>query len=170
MINYVAIGRRVKKYRTKAHITQAQLAELLNVSVSYVSQIECGITEVSLKRLEEIANIINTKLEHLVAEPIENTDISRLEIEEIMRHWSTEQIITLIKIIRDLDQYFNPSLYPKMILLNNKLPTRALIYHSLTPFLYKIINILIKKGTLGVNRAYTEVNRRRTDVYVNRNL
>lgn len=58
----------------------------------------------------------------------------------------------------------------KMILLNNKLPTRALIYHSLTPFLYKIINILIKKGTLGVNRAYTEVNRRRTDVYVNRNL
>lgn len=113
MINYVAIGRRVKKYRTKAHITQAQLAELLNVSVSYVSQIECGITEVSLKRLEEIANIINTKLEHLVAEPIENTDISRLEIEEIMRHWSTEQIITLIKIIRDLDQYFNPSLYSK---------------------------------------------------------
>lgn len=75
MINYVAIGRRVKKYITKANITQAQLAELLNVSVSYVSQIECGITEVSLKRLEEIANIINAKSEHLVAEPIENTDI-----------------------------------------------------------------------------------------------
>ena len=89
------------------------MAELLNVSVSYVSQIECGITEVSLKRLEEIANIINTKLEHLVAEPIENTDISKLEIEEIIRHWSTEQIITLIKIIHDLDQYFNPPLYPK---------------------------------------------------------
>lgn len=113
MINYVAIGRRVKSYRTKAHITQAQLAELLNVSVSYVSQIECGIAEVSLKRLEEIANIINAKLEYLVAEPIENSDISKLEIEEIIQHWSTEQIITLIKIIHDLDQCFNPFLYPK---------------------------------------------------------
>lgn len=113
MINYVAIGRRVKNYRTKSHITQAQLAESLNVSVSYVSQIECGITEVSLKRLDEIANIINAKLEHLVADPIENTNISKLEIEEMVQHWSTEQIITLVRIIHDLDQYFNSSLYPK---------------------------------------------------------
>lgn len=42
MINYVAIGRRVKKYRNQANMTQSELAEKLNISVSYVSQIERG--------------------------------------------------------------------------------------------------------------------------------
>mgnify|MGYP002657771761 CR=1 FL=1 len=107
MINYVAIGRRVKYYRTKSNITQSQLAEALNVSVSYVSQIECGIAEVSLKRLEEIASIINTKLEHLVADPIENSSFTKLEIDPITQHWTPEQRATLLKIIHDLDEYFN---------------------------------------------------------------
>ncbi|MBQ9314010.1 MAG: helix-turn-helix transcriptional regulator, partial [Clostridia bacterium] len=45
MINYVAIGRRVKKFRLQANITQSTLAEKLGVSISYISQIECGTTE-----------------------------------------------------------------------------------------------------------------------------
>ena len=107
MINYVAIGQRVKNYRTKANITQAKLAELLNVSVSYVSQIERGITEVPLKRLGEIANIINTKIEYLVAEPIGDENISKIEIDQKIKHWSPEQYVLLIKIIEDLDEHFN---------------------------------------------------------------
>ena len=58
MVDYVAIGRRVKKFRNQANLTQADVAEKLGISVSYVSQIECGRTDVSLKRLDDIANII----------------------------------------------------------------------------------------------------------------
>lgn len=56
MVNYAAIGQRVKKYRTKAHLTQSELAEALDVSTGYISQIECGHTQVSLNRLDSIAN------------------------------------------------------------------------------------------------------------------
>ena len=40
MVDYVAIGRRVKKYRLQAKLTQSDLAEKLDVSVGFVSQID----------------------------------------------------------------------------------------------------------------------------------
>lgn len=107
MINYAAIGRRVKLYRTKADITQAQLAEKLDISVSYISQIERGNTEVSLKRLEEIANIINVKLEILVAEVEPNSTVSVFEINEMIKDWTPQQMETLLKIIQNLDECFH---------------------------------------------------------------
>lgn len=107
MINYAAIGRRVKLYRTKADITQAQLAEKLDISVSYISQIERGNTEVSLKRLEEIANIINVKLEILVAEVEPNSTVSVFEISEMIKDWTPQQMETLLKIIQNLDECFH---------------------------------------------------------------
>lgn len=107
MINYVAIGRRVKLYRTKANITQAQLAEKLDISVSYISQIERGNTEVSLKRLEEIANIINVKLEILVAEVEPNSTVSVFEINEMVKNWTPQQMETLLNIIQNLDECFH---------------------------------------------------------------
>lgn len=107
MINYVAIGRRVKLYRTKANITQAQLAEKLDISVSYISQIERGNTEVSLKRLEEIANIINVKIEVLVAEVEPDSTVSVFEIGEMIKHWTPQQTETLLKIIQSLDKCFH---------------------------------------------------------------
>lgn len=106
MINYVAIGRRVKKYRIQANMTQSELAEKLNISVSYVSQIERGNAEVSLKRLEEIANIINTKLEYLVADSSNNTNLSDNSIIELTKSWTPEQTSTLLKIINELDECF----------------------------------------------------------------
>lgn len=106
MINYAVIGQRVKFYRTKAKITQAQLAEQLDISVSYISQIERGNTEVSLKRLEEIASIINVKLEILITEVEPNYSVSEYEIIEIIRNWNPEQTKTLLKIIQNLDECF----------------------------------------------------------------
>ena len=106
MIDYVAIGRRVKKYRTQAKMTQSDLAEHLSVSVGYVSQIERGNAEVSLKRLADIANIININLEYLVADPSINPNLSDNNIQEITKYWTAEQTTTLIKIIKELDKCF----------------------------------------------------------------
>ena len=106
MIDYVAIGRRVKKYRTQAKMTQSDLAEHLSVSVGYVSQIERGNTEVSLKRLADIANITNTKLAYLVAEPAINPNSPKGNLEELTEFWSEKQINVLLNIINNLNEYF----------------------------------------------------------------
>ena len=68
MINYAAIGQRVKEYRIKACLTQSELAEALDVSTGYISQIECGHTQVSLNRLDSIASIIDTKISEIANE------------------------------------------------------------------------------------------------------
>ena len=68
MLDYIALGKRIKNYRMKINMTQAQVAEKLNVSSNYISQIERGIAKISLNRLQEIAECINTPMQYLVAD------------------------------------------------------------------------------------------------------
>ncbi len=58
-LNYSIIGVRLKKARINKKITQQQLAEMLNVSVPYISRIECASTNLSLKRLSEICALLD---------------------------------------------------------------------------------------------------------------
>ena len=50
-VDYSAIGRRMKQKRKQAGMTQDNLAEKLSVSVGYISQMERGVTKISLETL-----------------------------------------------------------------------------------------------------------------------
>ena len=83
MVDFKIIGKRIKYYRVKAGLTQNELSELLDVSSSYISQIERGISDVSLRRLDEIAEKIDTSLQSLVADVNRNSqDFMTSEIHE----------------------------------------------------------------------------------------
>ena len=49
----------IKYYRIKANLTQEDLAEKANVTSKYISDLERGIFNVSLEKLEQIANALN---------------------------------------------------------------------------------------------------------------
>ena len=49
----------IKYYRIKANLTQEDLAENANVTAKYISDLERGIFNVSLEKLEQIANALN---------------------------------------------------------------------------------------------------------------
>jgi transcriptional regulator with XRE-family HTH domain len=68
MIDYKVIGNRIKKYRKSAKLTQENLAEKLDVTNKYISQIECGVAEISLKRIFEVAEILKIKPESLISD------------------------------------------------------------------------------------------------------
>lgn len=57
-LDYTIIGERIKLARTKAKLTQEKLAEKLEVSVPYLSRIECGDAYINLKRLNQICEIL----------------------------------------------------------------------------------------------------------------
>lgn len=65
-VDYSAIGQRIKTIRKAREMTQEQLAEALSVSVGYVSQIERGVTKVSLDTLSAIAGSLGCDLAELV--------------------------------------------------------------------------------------------------------
>ena len=84
MIDYKAIGKRICYYRKKAGMTQEHLAVALSVTASYISQIERGVAVVSLKRLDEIATLIGTPLQSLVAD-VNESDQAYLHAEIVER-------------------------------------------------------------------------------------
>lgn len=57
-LDYNIIGERIKLARTKAKLTQEKLAEKLEVSVPYLSRVECGDSHINLKRLNQICEIV----------------------------------------------------------------------------------------------------------------
>ena len=61
-VDYKLIGSRLKQARKARGLTQEQLAELLDVSVGYVSQIERGITKANLEMLCAVCDQINCEL------------------------------------------------------------------------------------------------------------
>jgi len=50
------IGERIAKLRKENHMTQAMLAEKLNISVRHCSAIECGNARLSIEKLIEVAD------------------------------------------------------------------------------------------------------------------
>jgi transcriptional regulator with XRE-family HTH domain len=57
-LNFNIIGTRLKQARLNKKITQEKLAEMIDVSVTYVSKIERGSTNINLKRLSELCDIL----------------------------------------------------------------------------------------------------------------
>lgn len=57
-IDYKLIGSRIKLERKKKSMTQELLAERLDVSIGYISQVERGITKISLELLGAISDVL----------------------------------------------------------------------------------------------------------------
>ncbi|MDD3243101.1 MAG: helix-turn-helix transcriptional regulator [Eubacteriales bacterium] len=58
-VDYRAIGRRIHDRRKEVRKTQDELAETVNVSVGYISQIERGVTKPNLEMLCHIATSLD---------------------------------------------------------------------------------------------------------------
>lgn len=58
-LDYKIIGDRIRRARIDGNLTQENLAEKLDVSVAFISRIECGTTHINLTRLSEICSILN---------------------------------------------------------------------------------------------------------------
>ena len=60
------IGQRIALLRQENHITQAQLAELLDISIKHCSEVERGLACLSLEKLVALCSILSTDLDYLV--------------------------------------------------------------------------------------------------------
>ena len=58
-VDYRVIGERLKKARKESHMTQEQLAEKMDVSVAFLSRIERGNSQINIKRLTQMCEILN---------------------------------------------------------------------------------------------------------------
>ena len=73
-IDYKLIGERIKRMRKSNGVTQEVLAERLDVSIGYVSQVERGITKISLDLLAAISTVLGCDIAYLVSESAINSN------------------------------------------------------------------------------------------------
>lgn len=62
----IALGKRIKKYRKLAELTQEQLADKVYVSTTHIGLVETGKRHVSLKTLQKIASALGIKANELI--------------------------------------------------------------------------------------------------------
>ena len=107
MLDYKAIGRRIAFYRKRELYTQAILAEKLDISESYVSQVECGKVKISLYRLNQIAEILDINLALLVSASSDIIVIYGMsEFMEEINNWSPQQKSFLLNLLKCANEQF----------------------------------------------------------------
>lgn len=60
------IGKRIARLRNEHHMTQAVLAEKLDISIKHCSEVERGITRLSLEKLVALCSILHTDMNFLI--------------------------------------------------------------------------------------------------------
>lgn len=65
-LDYPNIAKRIKKLRKSADLTQAELAEKINISTNAVAKLENNLMAPSLQTLVNIANILNADMNYLL--------------------------------------------------------------------------------------------------------
>ena len=63
----MSVGTKIKKMRELRNYTQSYMSESLNMSLSGYSKIERDETEISLKRLKQIADILQTTIDAILS-------------------------------------------------------------------------------------------------------
>ena len=106
-MNYQQLGRRIRMIRIEAGLSQALLAEFVDVSPQYISHIETGRKKASLEIIVRIAGVLNVSLDQLI---IENTYNSRQAYYDLLYNLLSECPSQDRKVILDVINALQKSL------------------------------------------------------------
>ncbi|MDD3303399.1 MAG: helix-turn-helix transcriptional regulator [Clostridia bacterium] len=104
-MNKKILGRKIKKYRLKANLTQQQLADKIGKERNYISAIECGTKSPSLSLFITIANELNASTDYLLKESL------KLTLSEPKKTYYTDEQLSALGDM--LDTYSEHFLYNK---------------------------------------------------------
>jgi transcriptional regulator with XRE-family HTH domain len=75
-MNYTRLGQRIREERQKLKLTQSQLAEAIDISDTYVGQIERGERSLTLDTLVRLVNRLGVSIDYLLKDSVTATDDS----------------------------------------------------------------------------------------------
>ncbi len=102
-MDYSILGRRIRDERLKSKLTQAQLAEKVNVTTAYIGQIERGERKFSIETLVNISSTLKVSTDSLLRENFrENISPLTQELLSLMRERNPKDIKMAIDIINSI--------------------------------------------------------------------
>ena len=99
-VNYYLVGSKIKEKRKKRELTQEQLAEMCDLSVSYIAHIERGTKSLSLETAVKLSNVLGVSLDYLLLDEIQDQDRVMSAIESEVRALPPAKQDTFFKFAR----------------------------------------------------------------------
>lgn len=103
-INYAVVGQRMQRLRKENGYTQEQIADALNVTVAFISNIENNRAKMNLRVITYYAKLLNVSIDYLLQpendEENSQDTILNQEILRLLQNYSVEEKEKLIKVLR----------------------------------------------------------------------
>lgn len=106
------IGQNVAKYRFQAGLTQAQLAEAVDVTTAFISRVERGQKMMKVVTLQAIARALHVSCDALLSP--EGPEAHRENILYMLSQQSPENIRKIERVIRVCMEEFGTELPPSL--------------------------------------------------------
>ncbi|MBE7030030.1 MAG: helix-turn-helix transcriptional regulator [Ruminococcaceae bacterium] len=99
-MDYNLLGKNIAYARSKNHLTQEQLAERINVSAVFISQIETSVRKPSLETVYKISNALNTTIDTLIGN--DSFQAKYDEISKLLRGKNEIELEFIIGILKEI--------------------------------------------------------------------
>ena len=107
-INYKVLGERIREERKRIHLTQAQLANEVGISDTYMGAIERGERSLTLDTLAKLANRIGVTIDYLLTDFVDGSNESIIdEFKQIIDNQPLDRKVMALQVLRTIFGYFN---------------------------------------------------------------
>ena len=99
-MDYKLLGKNIAGARLKNHLTQEQLAEKINVSTVFISQLETSVRKPSLETIRKLSLALNTTIDTLIGN--DNLQAKYDEIAKLLSNRNEVELDFIIGILKEI--------------------------------------------------------------------
>ena len=106
-MDYKRLGKRIREERLRLHLTQAELAEAIDISDTYMGAIERGERSLTLDTLVRLVNRLGVTVDYMLADSVSDNDTNIMEqFKQIIDGQPLERKQMAINVLRSIFSYF----------------------------------------------------------------
>lgn len=99
-MDYKVMGKNIAQIRNRNYLTQEQLAEKIDVSTVFISQIENAVRKPSLETIYKISSALNTTIDSLIGN--DSIEVRCDEIARLLSDKNQAEISFITGVIREI--------------------------------------------------------------------
>jgi transcriptional regulator with XRE-family HTH domain len=106
-MDYKRLGERIREERLRLNLTQAALAEAIDISDTYMGAIERGERSLTLNTIVRLVNRLGVSIDYLLADYVSDSDSNIIEqFRQITDRQPLERKQLAIKVLRTIFSHF----------------------------------------------------------------
>jgi len=107
-MDYKRLGDRIREERLRLNLTQADLAEAINISNTYMGAIERGERSLTLDTLVRLVNRLGVTIDYMLSDSVSNSESNILEqFKQITDCQSLERKQMAINVLRVIFSHYD---------------------------------------------------------------